>query len=48
MDYLVRREVLHKDLVARSSAIIDNLKLREQIAPLQNLVPHGLSLCGGQ
>ena len=48
MEYLVRGEVLHKDLATRSSAIDDNLKLRVQIAPLQNLVPHGLSLCGGQ
>ena len=39
MDYLVRREVLHKDPAARSSAIDDSLKLRVQIAPLQNLVP---------
>ena len=39
MDYLVRREVLHKDLAARSSAIDDSLKLRVQIAPLQSLVP---------
>ena len=38
MDYLVRREVLHKDLAARSSAIDDSLKLRVQRAPLQNLV----------
>ena len=48
MDYLVRREALHKDLATRSSAIDDNLKLRVQIAPLQSLVPHGLSLSGGQ
>ena len=38
MEYLVRREVLHKDLAARSSAIDDSLNLRVQIAPLQNLV----------
>ena len=48
MEYLVRGEVLHKDLATRSSAIDDNLKLRVQIAPLQSLVPHGLSLSGGQ
>ena len=39
MGYLVRREVLHKDPAARSSAIDDSLKLRVQRAPLQNLVP---------
>ena len=46
MSYLVKREVLHKDLAARSSATDDSLTLRVQIAPLQSLVPHGLSLSG--
>ena len=48
MSYLVRREVIHKDLAARSSIIDDNFMLRAKPIPLQSLVPHGLSLSGEQ
>ena len=39
MSYLVRREVIHKDLAARSSIIDDNFKLRAKPIPLQVLFP---------
>ena len=44
MSYLVRREVIHKDLAPRISVIDDNFNLRAKPIPLQSLVPHGLSL----
>ena len=48
MSYLVRREVIHKDLAPRISVIDDNFNLRAKPIPLQSLVPHGLSLSGEQ
>ena len=48
MSYLVRREVIHKDLAPRISVIDDNFKSRAKPIPLQSLVPHGLSLSGEQ
>lgn len=39
MSYLVKKEVIHKDLAARSSMIDDNFKLRAKANPSPSLVP---------